>query len=41
MFERTITVNGLSKAYAMDGWRLGYVAGPSSLVQPILKVHQF
>ncbi|WP_028403102.1 pyridoxal phosphate-dependent aminotransferase [Ectobacillus panaciterrae] len=41
MFERTVTVNGFSKAYAMDGWRLGYVAGPPSLIQPILKVHQY
>ena len=28
MWERTLTFNGLSKAYAMTGWRLGYVAGP-------------
>ncbi|MHB1132273.1 MAG: pyridoxal phosphate-dependent aminotransferase [Chloroflexota bacterium] len=39
MAERTLTVNGFSKAYAMDGWRLGYVAAPKSLVTPILKVH--
>ena len=41
MFERTITINGFSKAYAMDGWRLGYAAGDESLIQPILKVHQY
>jgi aminotransferase len=41
MSERTITINGFSKAYAMDGWRLGYAAGAKSLIQPILKVHQY
>lgn len=41
MFERTVTINGFSKAYAMDGWRLGYAAGPSALIQPILKMHQY
>ena len=39
MAERTLTFNGLSKAYAMTGWRLGYVAGPSSYVRQIAKVH--
>lgn len=41
MFERTVTINGFSKAYAMDGWRLGYAAGPEALIQPILKMHQY
>ncbi|WP_169891253.1 pyridoxal phosphate-dependent aminotransferase [Litchfieldia alkalitelluris] len=41
MFERTVIINGFSKAYAMDGWRLGYAAGPEELIQPILKVHQY
>ncbi|MGF6952416.1 aminotransferase [Neobacillus sp. B4I6] len=41
MFERTITINGFAKAYAMDGWRLGYAAGPAVLIQPILKMHQY
>src|SRR5699024_6980784 len=41
MAERTITVNGFSKAYAMDGWRLGYAAGPALLTQHIHKVHQY
>jgi aspartate aminotransferase len=38
--KRTITVNGLSKAYAMPGWRLGYAAGPADLVTAMLTVHQ-
>ncbi len=41
MFERTITINGLSKAYAMTGWRMGYTAAPKNLTQLILKVHQY
>lgn len=40
MFERTVTINGFSKAYSMTGWRLGYVAGPRALISPLLKVHQ-
>jgi aspartate aminotransferase len=39
MFERTLTFNGLSKAYAMTGWRLGYVAGPAAFIEQIAKVH--
>ncbi len=39
MAERTLTFNGLSKAYAMTGWRLGYVAGPATFVKQIAKVH--
>ena len=39
MAERTLVFNGLSKAYAMTGWRLGYVAGPRSFVEQIEKVH--
>ena len=35
---RTLTVNGFSKAYAMTGWRLGYVAGPANLMHPLRKV---
>lgn len=38
--NRTITINGFSKFYAMTGWRLGYIAGPSNLVSEILKVQQ-
>jgi aspartate aminotransferase len=39
MFERTVTINGFSKAYAMTGWRLGYLAGPEELVSQAGKVH--
>ncbi|HUW00581.1 MAG TPA: pyridoxal phosphate-dependent aminotransferase [Gallionella sp.] len=38
--DRTLTINGFSKAYAMTGWRLGYVAGPRNILGEILKVHQ-
>jgi aspartate aminotransferase len=39
MHDRTLTFNGLSKAYAMTGWRLGYVAGPRVYMDEIAKVH--
>jgi aminotransferase len=39
--ERTIAVGGLAKAYAMDGWRVGWLAGPRALVTPALRVRQF
>lgn len=39
MAERTLIFNGLSKAYAMTGWRLGYVAGPKDYLKQIAKVH--
>ena len=39
MWERTLTFNGLSKAYAMTGWRLGYVAGPKTFMDEIAKIH--
>ncbi len=39
MADRTVTVNGFSKAYAMTGWRLGYLAGPSDFVSQAAKVH--
>ena len=41
MQERTIYVNGFSKAFAMTGWRLGYLAGPEPLVSQMLKIHQY
>ncbi|MHB1006908.1 MAG: pyridoxal phosphate-dependent aminotransferase [Chloroflexota bacterium] len=41
MAERTFTLNGFSKAYAMDGWRLGYIAGPRALMLPVLKVQMY
>ena len=39
MFERTVTVNGFSKAYSMTGWRLGYLAAPEEVVSQAGKVH--
>ena len=41
MWERTIVVNGFSKAYAMTGWRLGYACGPQPVISQMLKMHQF
>lgn len=39
MAARTVTVNGFSKAYAMTGWRLGYVVGPASLIDAVVRLH--
>lgn len=39
--ERTITVNGFSKAYSMTGWRLGYACGPEEILKQITKIHQY
>ena len=41
MKERTILINGFSKAYAMTGWRLGYACGPKEIIQQMIKIHQF
>ena len=41
MKERTILINGFSKAYAMTGWRLGYACGPKEIIQQMTKIHQF
>ena len=41
MKERTILINGFSKAYAMPGWRLGYACGPKEIIEQMLKIHQF
>ena len=41
MRERTILINGFSKAYAMTGWRLGYACGPENILQQMTKIHQF
>lgn len=41
MAERTVLVSGFSKAFAMTGWRLGYIAAPKPLVKLMLKVHQY
>ena len=40
MAERTVVVNGFSKAYAMTGWRLGYACGPAPVIQIMTKIHQ-
>ena len=40
MWERTITINGLSKAYAMTGWRLGYAAAPAPIITAMLKIQE-
>ena len=41
LYERTLLVNGFSKAYAMTGWRLGYVCGPAPVMKQMLKIHQY
>lgn len=41
MRERTIIINGFSKAYAMTGWRLGYALGPEAIIKQMIKLHQF
>lgn len=41
MKERTILINGFSKAYAMTGWRLGYACGPKEIIGQMTKIHQF
>ncbi|MBQ8250277.1 MAG: aminotransferase class I/II-fold pyridoxal phosphate-dependent enzyme, partial [Clostridia bacterium] len=41
MWERTITVSGFSKAYAMTGWRLGYLCAPEPLITQMHKIHQY
>ena len=41
MRERTVLINGFSKAYAMTGWRLGYACGPEVILKQMLKIHQF
>lgn len=41
MQERTILINGFSKAFAMTGWRLGYACGPKEIVEQMTKIHQF
>ncbi len=41
MYERTLLINGFSKAYSMTGWRMGYICGPSELVGQIIKLHQY
>lgn len=41
MWERTVLVSGFSKAYAMTGWRLGYLCAPEPLAKQMLKIHQY
>ena len=41
MRERTVIINGFSKAYAMTGWRLGFAAGPEEIIRQMVKLHQF
>ena len=41
MKERTILINGFSKAYAMTGWRLGYACAPKEIMKQMIKIHQF
>ena len=41
MQERTVLINGFSKAYAMTGWRLGYACAPKEIMEQMLKIHQF
>jgi len=39
--ERTLLVDGFSKAYAMTGWRLGYICGPAAVMKQVVKLHQY
>lgn len=41
MFERTIVLSGMSKSYAMTGWRIGYVSAPAGFTQAMYKIHQY
>ena len=41
MRERTVVVNGFSKAFSMTGWRMGFACGPEELIAPMLKIHQY
>ena len=41
MRERTVLINGFSKAYAMTGWRLGYACGPENIISQMTKLHQY
>ncbi len=41
LWQRTITLNGFSKAYAMTGWRVGYLCAPKEICETVLKIHQY
>ena len=41
LYERTVTINGFSKAFSMTGWRLGYAMGPREIMSQMTKIHQY
>ncbi len=41
LYERTITINGFSKAFSMTGWRLGFACGPKEIMKQMIKIHQY
>ena len=41
LWERTVTLNGFSKAFAMTGWRIGYLCAPQKICEAALKIHQY
>ena len=41
MWEHTLTINGFSKAFAMTGWRVGYICGPKEILDVLVKIHQY
>ena len=41
MYERTLTINGFSKSFAMTGWRVGYACGPAEVISVMNKIHQY
>lgn len=41
LYDRTVVINGFSKAFAMTGWRLGYACAPAPILKQMLKIHQF
>lgn len=41
IYEKTVTLNGFSKSHAMTGWRIGYLTGPSEIIENAVKSHQF
>ncbi len=41
MKERTVLINGFSKAFSMTGWRLGYACGPAPIIREVTKIHQY
>ncbi|MGI6529448.1 MAG: aminotransferase class I/II-fold pyridoxal phosphate-dependent enzyme [Clostridia bacterium] len=41
MYDRTVVINGFSKAYAMTGWRLGFACGHPDVIGPMIKIHQY